>query len=107
MLLPQTGPPVVELDATPAPPEPLVLELADPLLLAAWLPLELLLAVVLLAVVLLAFAEVLPLAGGNPVLLLAAAPPLPPAPDASVTPFAHAIVARATTQPIQYFRPTE
>ena len=95
MLLPHTGPP-------PVPPEPPVPELADPLLLAAGLPLELLLAVVLLL-----FAEVLPLTGGNPVLVLAAAPPLPPAPDTSITPLAHAIVARAIIQPIQYFRPTE
>ena len=95
MLLPHTGPP-------PVPPEPPVPELADPLLLAAGLPLELLLAVVLLL-----FAEVLPLTGGNPVLVLAAAPPLPPAPDTSITPLAHAIVARAIIQPIQYFRPTK
>ena len=99
MPLPHTGPP-------PVPPEPPVPELADPLLLAAGLPLELLLAAglpleLLLAVVLLLFAEVLPLTGGNPVLVLAAAPPLPPAPDTSITPLAHAIVARAIIQPIQ------
>src|SRR5262245_41214353 len=102
MLLPHTGPPVVEVDAPPVPPAPPVPVPVDALLLAAGLPLEL----PLLAVVLLVFAELLPLAG--PVLVLAAAPPLPPAPATSpCSPFAHAIVPRAIIQPIQHFRPTE